>query len=67
MFTSCGTAEKRQDRVLFVERSGELRDRARLSAGKRGAEGKPSLNRAGESDDADPKPGDLSMPRLKLP
>ena len=37
-----------------------------------GAEGKPSLNRAiprkgKESDHADPKPGDLSMSRLKLP
>ena len=32
-----------------------------------GAEGKPSLNRANESVGADPKPGDLSMSRLKLP
>ncbi len=32
-----------------------------------GAEGKPSLNRANESDYVDPKPGDLSMSRLKLP
>ena len=32
-----------------------------------GAEGKPSLNRAKESVGADPKPGDLSMSRLKLP
>ena len=31
-----------------------------------GAEGKPSLNRAGKSDNVDPKPGDLSMSRLKL-
>ena len=30
-----------------------------------GAEGKPSLNRANESVQADPKPGDLSMSRLK--
>ena len=34
---------------------------------KFGAEGKPSLNRANESVGADPKPGDLSMSRLKLP
>ena len=34
------------DRVLFVERSGELRMLARLSTRKCGAEGKPSLNRA---------------------
>ena len=32
-----------------------------------GAEGKPSLNRAFKSAGADPKPGDLSMSRLKLP
>ncbi len=32
-----------------------------------GAEGKPSLKRANESDYVDPKPGDLSMSRLKLP
>ena len=32
-----------------------------------GAEGKPSLNRARESEDADPKPGDLPMSRMKLP
>ena len=32
-----------------------------------GAEGKPSLNRAKESAGVDPKPGDLSMSRLKLP
>ncbi len=55
------------NRVLFVERSGELRILARLSTFRCGAEGKPSLNRAKESVDADPKPGDLSMSRLKLP
>ena len=32
-----------------------------------GAEGKPSLKRAEESDNADPKPGDLPMSRMKLP
>ena len=35
------------NRVLFVERSGELSMPARLSAARRGAEGKPSLKRAG--------------------
>ena len=34
---------------------------------KSGAEGKPSLNRATKSVNVDPKPGDLSMSRLKLP
>jgi hypothetical protein len=32
-----------------------------------GAEGKPSLNRATKSVGVDPKPGDLSMSRLKMP
>ena len=32
-----------------------------------GAEGKPSLKRANESVWVDPKPGDLSMSRMKLP
>ena len=31
-----------------------------------GAEGKPSLNRANELYVLDPKPGDLSMNRVKL-
>ena len=39
---------------------------ARLSTIRYGAEGKPSLNRARKSDVVDPKPGDLSMARLKL-
>ena len=39
---------------------------ARLSTKRYGAEGKPSLNRARESCVVDPKPGDLSMARLKL-
>ena len=57
---------KRRDRVLFVERSGELRIRARLSA--RGVEPKGNRVLIGpKSVCADPKPGDLSMSRLKLP
>ena len=32
-----------------------------------GAEVKASVNSAEKSDNADPKPGDLSMSRLKLP
>ena len=55
------------DRVLFVERSGELPVLARLSAMRHGAGGKPSLKRANESAAAGPKPGDLSMSRMKLP
>ena len=55
------------DRVLFVERSGELPGLARLSTFRCGAEGKPSLKRAVKSVPAGPKPGDLSMSRMKLP
>ena len=64
MFTSRRSAS---DVVLFVERSGELRVSGEVKYGKYGAEGKPSLNRAKESDAVDPKPGDLSMSRLKFP
>ena len=54
------------DRVLFVERSGELSMLARLST--EGAEPKGNrVLRGPESVCADPKPGDLSMSRLKLP
>ena len=54
------------NRVLFVERSGELRILARLST--EGAEPKGNQSEQGvESACADPKPGDLSMSRLKLP
>ena len=54
------------DIVLFVERSSELHFIARLSTRRCGAEEKSSLKRARESYDIDPKPGDLSMARLKL-
>ena len=54
------------DVVLFVERSSELQCIARLSTRRYGAEGKPSLNRARELCSVDPKPGDLSMARLKV-
>ena len=53
------------NRVLFVERSGELRWLARLTA--LGREPKRNQVLIGpESVRADPKPGDLSMSRLKL-
>ena len=54
------------DRVLFVERSGELMYAARLSDWSHGAAARASLNRAIELHVLDPKPGDLSMSRLKL-
>ena len=66
MFTSCGTSLYDEPRtfcrtVRRVVRTGEVKDL------RSGAEGKPSLKRADESVRVDPKPGDLSMSRLKLP
>ena len=66
MFTSCGRALYAQPRtfcrtVRRVALAGEVKHQ------RCGAEGKPSLNRANKSVGADPKPGDLSMSRLKLP
>ena len=65
MFTS-RQSTLRCDVVLFVERSSELRYLARLSTKRYGAEEKSSLKRANKSNVVDPKPGDLSMARLKL-
>ena len=66
MFTSRQSTLK-CDVVLFVERSGELFVWCEVKYYVRyGAEGKPSLNRANKSYSVDPKPGDLSMARLKL-
>ena len=54
------------NRVLFVERSGEFMYAARLST--EGAEPKGNQVLIGpQSVWVDPKPGDLSMSRLKLP
>ena len=53
------------DRVLFVERSGELMYAARLRNWSFGAEAKASFNRAIKYDAIDPKPSDLSLSRLK--
>ena len=54
------------NRVLFVERSGELRWLARLRT--EGPEPKGNQVLIGpQSVGADPKPGDLPMSRLKLP
>ena len=65
MFTS-RQSTLRCDVVLFVERSGELFYMARLSTRRYEAEERSSLNRAIMSYEIDPKPGDLSMVRLKL-
>ena len=53
------------DRVLFVERSGELMYVASLRYWSTGGVARASLNRATELHALDPKPGDLSMSRLK--
>ena len=50
----------------FVEWASELPYAARLRHWSAVAVGKPSLNRAIELRAVDPKPGDLSMVRLKL-
>ena len=42
-------------------------DAGKVKDYRSGAEGKPSLKRAMKSVRVDPKPGDLSMSRLKLP
>ena len=62
MFTSNGSAS---DHVVFVERANELCHVARLRTGRFGAAAKASLKRASELHDIDPKPGDLSMSRVK--
>ena len=54
-----------RDLVLFVERANELWQVARLRCWSIGAGAKASLNRAHELFAVDPKPGDLSMCRLK--
>ena len=63
MLTSNGSAS---DHVLFVERANELWYVARLRCWSTEAEEKSSLKRALKLYDVDPKPGDLSMARLKL-
>ena len=66
MFTNCGTAKKAGPRtfcrtVRRVTFAGEVKYQ------RYEAEGKPSFNRAIESVDVYPKPGDLPMSRLKPP
>ncbi len=66
MFTSCGTPLDGELRtfcrtVRRVARTGKVKDL------RSGAEVKASVKSAVKSVRADPKPGDLSMSRLKLP
>ena len=55
------------NRVLFVERSGELRWLARLRTKGPEPKGNQVLIGRVKSVRVDPKPGDLPMSRLKLP
>ena len=55
------------NRVLFVERSGELLRLARLSTEGAEPKGNQVLIGRVKSVRIDPKPGDLSMVRLKPP
>ena len=55
------------NRVLFVERSGELRILARLRTKGSEPQGNQVLIGRMKSVRVDPKPGDLPMSRLKLP
>ena len=55
------------NRVLFVERSGELRWLARLRTLSPEPKGNQVLIGRVKSVRVDPKPGDLPMSRMKLP
>ena len=66
MFTSTQRALT-LDVVLFVERSGEFMCGARLSASGVEPKGNRGLIARIKFVAIDPKPGDLSMSRLKLP
>ena len=57
----------KRDRVLFVERSGELRMQARLTTKEVGSRRETKSEEGGKSAYTDPKPGDLPMSRMKLP
>ena len=52
--------------MLFVERTNELVVCGKVKEFISGAEAKASLNRAIQSHALDPKPGELTMGRLKL-
>ena len=55
------------DIVLFVERSGELLYMARLSVKKARSRRETESEQGEKSLHIDPKPGDLSMDRMKRP
>ena len=59
--------EEISDCVLFVERSGELLILARLSTKEVRSRRETKSEKGEQLVLVDPKPGDLSMSRLKLP
>ena len=66
MLTNSGRSES-SDCVLFVERSGELLILARLNTEKVWSRRETESEQGVKLVLVDPKPGDLSMSRLKLP
>ena len=60
-------SQRETNGVLFVERSGELLLPARLNANKAGSRRETKSEEGVELVIVDPKPGDLSMSRLKEP
>ena len=59
--------EVKTDGVLFVERSGELQLLARLTVKETGSRRETKSEGGEKLVIVDPKPGDLSMSRLKEP
>ena len=66
LFTNSGSYDS-NDCVLFVERSGELHLQARLISKKLRSRRETKSEEGDKFVGVDPKPGDLSMSRLKLP
>ena len=66
MLTNSGRKET-SDCVLFVERSGELLLPARLNTKKVWSRRETKSEKGVQLVIVDPKPGDLSMSRLKFP
>ena len=60
-------SQRETNGVLFVERSGELQLLARLTVNKTGSRRETKSEEGEELVTVDPKPGDLSMSRMKLP
>ena len=64
MFTNCGRTKVRPR--TFCRTVRRVIAAGKVKSLRLGAEARASLNRAVKSADIDPKPGDLSMSRMKL-